>query len=492
VQLSGVLKRTSTKLTKICNDIRLLSSGPRCGLNEINLPQMQPGSSIMPGKVNPVIPEVVNQTSFLVIGLDLTVTLAASAGQLQLNVMEPVITYALFKSIFTMENAVNSLRTNCVDGITANAEHTRDMVLNSLGIITVLKPLARLQAMRRNRPRMPPDRQVAARRGGQGAPAADPGALGRSVLVREPDQSQVRELTSLDPFFRFRKRKFCIIHWRVSMAEQRKACLSWYFKSNLLSRIMIGLVAGAVVGIALGYGRSETVKAFVDNTKFFGDIFIRLLKMIVVPVILFSLIAGAASIAPSRSAASASRSSPSTWPPRPWPSPRPVLRQPLPAGRRHGHRRHAGVQGKAAEAPTLAQIPAQHHPDQPGRIAGQGRRAADHLLRHAVRPGHRLRQGFEGSGRRQGRGFAARLVNAAAETMYKIVRGIMQYAPIGVFFLIAMVFAQQGAKALGPLLIVTLTVYLGLLVHLTSSATAASGRLPAWASSSSSRAPTKR
>lgn len=140
VLLSGVLKRTSSKLTKICNDLRLLSSGPRCGFNEINLPQMQPGSSIMPGKVNPVIPEVVNQTGFLVIGLDLTVTLAASAGQLQLNVMEPVITYALFTSISTMENAINSLRLNCIDGITANADHTREMVLNSLGIITVLKP----------------------------------------------------------------------------------------------------------------------------------------------------------------------------------------------------------------------------------------------------------------------------------------------------------------------------------------------------------------
>ncbi|HEY0886666.1 MAG TPA: aspartate ammonia-lyase [Ramlibacter sp.] len=128
VLLSGVLKRTSSKLTKICNDLRLLASGPRCGFNEINLPQMQPGSSIMPGKVNPVIPEVVNQVSFLVIGLDLTVTLAASAGQLQLNVMEPVITYALFTSISTMENAVTSLRVNCIDGITANAERTRDMV----------------------------------------------------------------------------------------------------------------------------------------------------------------------------------------------------------------------------------------------------------------------------------------------------------------------------------------------------------------------------
>jgi aspartate ammonia-lyase len=140
VQLSGALKRTSTKLTKICNDIRLLSSGPRCGLNEINLPQMQPGSSIMPGKVNPVIPEAVNQTGFLVIGLDLTVTLAASAGQLQLNVMEPVISFALFTSISTMENAVKSLRVNCIQGITANIERARDMVLNSLGIITVLKP----------------------------------------------------------------------------------------------------------------------------------------------------------------------------------------------------------------------------------------------------------------------------------------------------------------------------------------------------------------
>ena len=136
VLLSGVLKRTASKLTKICNDLRLLASGPRCGFNEINLPQMQPGSSIMPGKVNPVIPEVVNQTSFLVIGLDLTVTLAASAGQLQLNVMEPVDTFALFTSISTMEHAVDSLNVNCIQGITATDEHTRYMVLNSLGIIT--------------------------------------------------------------------------------------------------------------------------------------------------------------------------------------------------------------------------------------------------------------------------------------------------------------------------------------------------------------------
>src|SRR6185295_978822 len=123
VQLSGVLKRTAVKLSKICNDLRLLASGPRCGLHEIHLPQLQPGSSIMPGKVNPVIPEVVNQTAFYVIGCDLTVTLAASAGQLQLNVMEPVLGFALFSSIKAMQNAVIALREKCVLGIVANAEH---------------------------------------------------------------------------------------------------------------------------------------------------------------------------------------------------------------------------------------------------------------------------------------------------------------------------------------------------------------------------------
>jgi aspartate ammonia-lyase len=141
VQLSGVLKRTAVKLSKICNDLRLLSSGPRCGLNEINLPQLQPGSSIMPGKVNPVIPEAVNQAACYVIGADLTVTLAASAGQLQLNVMEPVIALALFSSILAMENASNALREKCVTGITANAERTRAMVLESLGIVTLLSPM---------------------------------------------------------------------------------------------------------------------------------------------------------------------------------------------------------------------------------------------------------------------------------------------------------------------------------------------------------------
>ncbi len=141
VQISGTLKRSVLKISKICNDLRLLSSGPRCGLNEINLPKMQPGSSIMPGKVNPVIPEVVNQTAFYVIGADVTITMAAEAGQLQLNVMEPVIGFSLFTSIGYMTNAVNTLRTKCIDGITANADICRNFVMNSIGIVTSLNPI---------------------------------------------------------------------------------------------------------------------------------------------------------------------------------------------------------------------------------------------------------------------------------------------------------------------------------------------------------------
>ncbi|MCT4621990.1 MAG: aspartate ammonia-lyase [Schleiferiaceae bacterium] len=146
VQLSGVLKRTAVKVSKICNDLRLLSSGPRTGLNEINLPQLQPGSSIMPGKVNPVIPEVVNQTAFYVIGADVTVTMAAEAGQLQLNVMEPVIAFSLFSSILWMSRACETLRTKCVDGITANEESTKEMVMNSVGIVTLLNPIIGYEA----------------------------------------------------------------------------------------------------------------------------------------------------------------------------------------------------------------------------------------------------------------------------------------------------------------------------------------------------------
>jgi aspartate ammonia-lyase len=140
VQLSGVLKRIAVKLSKSANDLRLLSSGPRAGLREINLPAVQPGSSIMPGKVNPVIPEVVNQVAFEVIGNDMTVTMAAQAGQLQLNVMEPIIAYALFNSLTHLRNACRTYATRCVSGITANREHLRRMVENSIGIVTALNP----------------------------------------------------------------------------------------------------------------------------------------------------------------------------------------------------------------------------------------------------------------------------------------------------------------------------------------------------------------
>ncbi|WP_461211390.1 aspartate ammonia-lyase [Desulfocurvus sp. DL9XJH121] len=140
VQLSGVLKRVGVKLSKICNDLRLLSSGPRCGLNEINLPAMAPGSTIMPGKVNPVIPEVVNQVAFTVIGGDTTVTMAAEAGQLELNVMEPVIAHTLFSNLDLLINACRTLREKCVTGITANRERCRDLVQCSIGLATALNP----------------------------------------------------------------------------------------------------------------------------------------------------------------------------------------------------------------------------------------------------------------------------------------------------------------------------------------------------------------
>jgi len=140
VMLSSSLKRFAVKLSKICNDLRLLSSGPRTGLNEINLPEMQAGSSIMPAKVNPVIPEVVNQVAFKVCGNDLTVTMAAEAGQLQLNVMEPVIGQSLFESLSLLENACVTLKGKCIEGITANRQVCQDFVLNSIGIITYLNP----------------------------------------------------------------------------------------------------------------------------------------------------------------------------------------------------------------------------------------------------------------------------------------------------------------------------------------------------------------
>lgn len=140
VYAHSAVKRAAMKLSKICNDLRLLSSGPRAGLNEINLPPRQAGSSIMPAKVNPVIPEVVNQVCFKVFGNDLTVTMAAEAGQLQLNVMEPVIGEALFQSIRILGNACEALREKCIVGITANPEVCRAYVENSIGIVTYLNP----------------------------------------------------------------------------------------------------------------------------------------------------------------------------------------------------------------------------------------------------------------------------------------------------------------------------------------------------------------
>lgn len=137
---SSAMKRMAVKLSKICNDLRLLSSGPRAGLYEINLPPMQPGSSIMPGKVNPVIPEVVNQVCYKVIGNDLTVTFAAEAGQLQLNVMEPVLCHAIMENIHFLGNALDTLVEKCVLGITANREVCLNMVKNSIGIVTALNP----------------------------------------------------------------------------------------------------------------------------------------------------------------------------------------------------------------------------------------------------------------------------------------------------------------------------------------------------------------
>jgi aspartate ammonia-lyase len=146
IMYSSALKRTAVKLSKICNDLRLISSGPRTGINEINLPPMQPGSSIMPGKVNPVIPEVVNQIAFKVIGNDLTVTLAAEAGQLELNVMEPVIVQSIFESIEMLKNGMLTLKYKCIDGITANEERCRELVLNSIGLVTALNPVLGYEA----------------------------------------------------------------------------------------------------------------------------------------------------------------------------------------------------------------------------------------------------------------------------------------------------------------------------------------------------------
>ena len=160
VAVSGAVKTCAVALSKIANDLRLMSSGPRAGFGEINLPAKQNGSSIMPGKVNPVIPEVVNQVAFNVIGNDMTITLAAEAGQLELNAFEPIIFYNLFQSIDTLGFATETFVDNCITGITANEERCRELVENSVGIVTTLAPVIGYQkaadiakkALRENRP----------------------------------------------------------------------------------------------------------------------------------------------------------------------------------------------------------------------------------------------------------------------------------------------------------------------------------------------------
>jgi aspartate ammonia-lyase len=160
VAVSGAVKTCAVTLSKIANDLRLMSSGPRAGFGEINLPAMQHGSSIMPGKVNPVIPEVVNQVSFNVIGNDVTITMAAEAGQLELNAFEPIIFYNLFQSIDTLGFATETFVDNCITGITANEERCRELVENSVGIVTTLAPVIGYQraadiakkALKQNRP----------------------------------------------------------------------------------------------------------------------------------------------------------------------------------------------------------------------------------------------------------------------------------------------------------------------------------------------------
>ena len=141
VGYSAAMKRVAVKMNKICNDLRLLASGPRCGLGEINLPAMQPGSSIMPGKVNPVIPEVMNQVAYKVIGNDLCVTMSGEAAQMELNAMEPVMAQCCFESADLLMNGFDTLRTLCVDGITANEEKCRRDVHNSIGVVTALNPV---------------------------------------------------------------------------------------------------------------------------------------------------------------------------------------------------------------------------------------------------------------------------------------------------------------------------------------------------------------
>ncbi|MCX7023935.1 MAG: dicarboxylate/amino acid:cation symporter [Spirochaetes bacterium] len=247
---------------------------------------------------------------------------------------------------------------------------------------------------------------------------------------------------------------------------EKKGWFDWYFKSNLLMRILIALVAGAVVGIILGFNPGA-VKPFVDYSKFFGDLFIRLLKMIVVPVILFSLIAGAASIAPSR----LGRVGVKIMVYYLFTSALAVViglafANILQPGLGMSIVGDAAIKGKAAEAPTLIQTLLNIVPTNP--IDSLARTDVLPIIFFALVFGLAISYVKDSKVPAIAKGAETLfdLCNAAAETMYKVVSGVMQYAPIGVFVLIATVFAQQGAKAIGPLLMVTVTVYLGLLVHL--------------------------
>ena len=182
VLYSSCMKSLAIKLSKVCNDLRLLSSGPRCGFREINLPAKQPGSSIMPGKVNPVIPEVVNQVCFRVIGSDLTVSMAAEGGQLQLNVFEPVIAACIFEAQTMFINAARTLRVHCIEGITANPEICRHYVDYSIGTVTALNPSSATNA----RPSWRPRRWRAA------AAFSSSSAKGRSSARRSLPASSIR------------------------------------------------------------------------------------------------------------------------------------------------------------------------------------------------------------------------------------------------------------------------------------------------------------
>ena len=248
--------------------------------------------------------------------------------------------------------------------------------------------------------------------------------------------------------------------------SDRRGVMDWYFKSNLLMRILVALALGAIAGIVLGFFPAS-VKPFVDNTKFFGDLFIRMLKMVIVPVILFSLVAGSASIAPGRlgrvgvkimayylftSALAVVIGL--------------VFANIFRPGSGLGIVGNAAVKGKAAAAPTLSEILLALVPTNPVESLAKGDVLP--IIVFAMMFGIAISFVKDSKNELAAKGadLLYTVCNAAAETMYKVVGGIMQYAPVGVFVLMAIVFAQQGPKVIGPLILVTVTVYIGLLVHL--------------------------